>query len=195
MAKLEWKPGNMLYPLPAVLVTSVKEGRHDICTVAWAGTVCTNPPMVSISLRPSRLCYEYISASGVFVINVTTEKLVRETDYCGVRSGRDEDKFEKMGLKTAVGPHTGCMMLEDSPVCIECKVTEKKALGSHTMFIAKVLAVHVDEEYLDASERFDFAKTQPIVYSHGEYRGLGRYLGKFGYSVARKKAKRGVRRK
>ncbi len=194
MAKTEWKPGNMLYPLPAVLVTSVnKEGRHDVCTVAWAGTVCTNPPMVSISLRPSRLSYEYISETGVFVINATTEQIVRETDYCGVRSGRDEDKFEKMGLVASAGPHTGCMMLEKSPVCIECKVVEKKALGSHTMFLAEVVAVHVDEAYMDEKERFDFAKAQPIVYSHGEYRGLGRYLGKFGYSVAKKKVKRGRR--
>ena len=146
MTKIEWKPGNMLYPLPAVLVTSMnKKGQHDVCTVAWAGTVCTNPPMVSISLRPSRLSYDYICETGVFVINVTTEKLVRETDYCGVRSGRDEDKFEKMSLQASVGPHTGCMMLDESPVNIECKVALKKALGSHTMFIANVVAVHVDQ--------------------------------------------------
>ena len=186
MTKIEWKPGNMLYPLPAVLVTSMnKKGQHDVCTVAWAGTVCTNPPMVSISLRPSRLSYDYICETGVFVINVTTEKLVRETDYCGVRSGRDEDKFEKMG----------CMMLDESPVNIECKVFEKKALGSHTMFIANVVAVHVDDAYMDESKRFDFAKTQPIVYSHGEYRGLGKYLGKFGYSIAKKRVKKGSRPK
>ena len=191
MGKIEWKPGNMLYPLPAVLVTSRnEEGRSDICTVAWAGTVCTNPPMVSISLRPSRLSYEYICETGVFVINVTTEKLVRETDYCGVRSGRDEDKFEKMGLRGSSGPHTGCVMLEDSPVCIECEVVERKALGSHTMFLARVVAVHVDEAYMDERNRFDFAKARPIVYSHGEYRGLGRYFGKFGYSVA-KRVKKG----
>ena len=196
MAKIEWKPGNMLYPLPAVLVTSMnKKGQHDVCTVAWAGTVCTNPPMVSISLRPSRLSYDYICETGVFVINVTTEKLVRETDYCGVRSGRDEDKFEKMGLKASVGPHTGCMMIDESPVNIECKVALKKALGSHTMFIANVVAVHVDDTYMDESKRFDFAKTQPIVYSHGEYRGLGKYLGKFGYSIAKKRVKKGSRPK
>ncbi|MBP3879812.1 MAG: flavin reductase family protein [Lachnospiraceae bacterium] len=191
MAKVEWKPGNMLYPLPAVLVTSRnREGKEDVCTVAWAGTVCTNPPMVSISLRPSRLSYEYICETGVFVINVTTEKIVRETDYCGVRSGRNEDKFSRMKLKASPGPHTGCAMLEDSPVCIECKVAEKKELGSHTMFLANVVAVHVDDSYLDEKKKFDFAKTKPIVYSHGEYRGLGRYLGKFGYSVVKKKKKR-----
>ena len=127
--------------------------------------------------------------------NVTTEKLVRETDYCGVRSGRDEDKFEKMSLQASVGPHTGCMMLDESPVNIECKVFEKKALGSHTMFIANVVAVHVDDAYMDESKRFDFAKTQPIVYSHGEYRGLGKYLGKFGYSIAKKRVKKGSRPK
>ena len=148
--------------------------------------------MVSISLRASRLSYDYISATGVFVINATTEKIARATDYCGVRGGRNEDKFKKLGLSAVPGPHTGCMMLEDSPVCIECEVTEKKELGSHTMFLANVLAVHVDDQYLDANARFDFQKAGPIVYSHGEYRGLGRYLGKFGYSVA---GKRGNRKK
>lgn len=193
MGKQLWKPGNMLYPLPAVLVTSVSgEGLHDICTVAWAGTVCTNPPMVGISLRPSRLSYEYICDTGVFVINTTTEMLVKTTDYCGVRSGRDEDKFANLGISAVPGPHTGCMMLEDSPVCLECRVAEKKELGSHTLFLANVIAVHADERYMDENRKFHFQKSQPIVYSHGEYRGLGKCLGRFGFSV--KKAKK-IRKK
>ena len=127
MAKIEWKPGNMLYPLPAVLVTSKgKDGSEDVCTVAWAGTVCTNPPMVSISLRPSRLSYTYIHETGVFGLNITTEEIVRETDFCGVKSGRDLDKFKEMKLKKERAAHIDCPLLAASPVNIECEVTEEK---------------------------------------------------------------------
>ena len=191
MAKTTWKPGNMLYPLPAVLVTSRDaEGRDDVATVAWAGTVCTNPPMVSISLRPSRLSYQNIVETGVFVINLTTEALVEAVDCCGVRSGRDVDKFEKCGLAREEAEEISCSMLSASPVNIECRVTEKRDLGSHTMFIAQVLSVHVDDMYVSDNGRFSFEKSKPIVYSHGEYRAMGRRMGTFGFSVAKKKRKK-----
>jgi flavin reductase (DIM6/NTAB) family NADH-FMN oxidoreductase RutF len=150
--------------------------------------------MVSISLRPSRLSYTYIHETGVFGINITTEELAREMDFCGVRSGRDIDKFKALKLKKERAAHIDCPLLAASPVNIECEVTEEKALGSHTMIIARVLAVHIEDRYLDAKGKFDFNAAKPIVYSHGEYRGIGRYLGNFGYSVRKKKgrsAKRG----
>ena len=191
MAKTTWKPGNMLYPLPAVLVTSRDaEGRDDVATVAWAGTVCTNPPMVSISLRPSPLSYQNIVETGVFVIKLTTEALVEAVDFCGVRSGRDVDKFEKCGLVREEAEEISCSMLSASPVNIECRVTEKRDLGSHTMFIAQVLSVHVDDMYVSDNGRFSFEKSKPIVYSHGEYRAMGRRMGTFGFSVAKKKRKK-----
>ncbi len=178
----------MLYPLPAVLVTSQnKEGKINVCTVAWAATVCTNPPMLGISLRPSRLTYEYIRETGVFAVNVTTEKLVKETDLCGVKSGRDVDKFSAFHLAVENAKHIACPLLSASPVNIECRVTEEIPLGSHNLFLARVLAVHVEEEYMDEKGKFDFNATKPIVYSHGEYMGLGRRQGTFGYSVKRGK--------
>lgn len=181
----------MLYPLPAVLITSKnKAGQEDVCTVAWAGTVCTNPPMLSISLRPSRLSYEYISETGVFVVNLTNEKLAFATDYCGVVSGRDTNKFEKANLTRSPAQEIDCSMIEESPVCIECRVSEQKNLGSHTMFLADVLAVHADRQYMDEKGRFDFDLARPIVYSHGEYHALGKCLGTFGYSVRKKKIRR-----
>ncbi len=189
MAKQIWKAGNMLYPLPAVLVTSKNQaGEEDVCTVAWAGTVCTNPPMVSISLRKSRLTYDYIMDTGCFVINLTTEQLAWATDYCGVRSGRNENKFETAHLTTEAGEMIDCPLISESPVNIECRVTETKDLGSHTMFIAEVLCVHADDQYMDEQNKFDLSKTKPIVYSHGEYHTVGSKLGTFGYSVRKKAA-------
>ena len=191
MAKITWRPGNMLYPLPAVLVTSKSAaGEEDVCTVAWAGTVCSDPVMVSISLRPSRKTYENIRESGSFVVNVTTEELAHATDFCGVRSGRDLDKFAAEKLATEPAEKIDCPMLAASPVNLECRVREELALGSHTMFVGEVLAVHVEENYLDEKGRFDFAACRPLAYCHGEYRAIGRKLGSFGYSVKKKK-KRG----
>ena len=196
MAKITWRPGNMLYPLPAVLVTSKSaEGAADVCTVAWAGTVCSDPVMVSISLRPSRKSYVNIRETGVFVVNITTEELAHATDFCGVRSGRDLDKFRAEGLLTEPAEKIDCPMLTASPVNLECWVREELALGSHTLFIGEVLAVHVDESYLDEKGRFDFAACRPLVYCHGEYRAIGRKLGSFGYSVQKKKIKKGSRRR
>ncbi|MER2023986.1 MAG: flavin reductase family protein [Eubacteriales bacterium] len=189
--KVEWKPGNMLYPLPAVLVSSKSgDGRCDVCTVAWAGTVCTNPPMIGISLRPSRQTYEFISETDVFVVNVTTEEMTHAVDYCGVKSGKNENKFETAHLTPVPAAHVDCPMIGESPVSIECRVKEKLALGSHTLFIGEVVGVHVDASYVDAEGAFHFSDVKPIVYCHGEYRGIGKALGTFGYSVRKKKNKK-----
>jgi len=186
MKKQQWKPGNMLYPLPAVMVSLGREGESpNIITVAWTGTVCTNPPMVYISVRPERYSYGIIKKTGKFVINLTTEKLAKAADFCGVRSGRDVDKFKETGLTWEAGPVTGCPMIQESPVNLECEVSEIRELGSHHMFLAKVCAVHVAEDYMDAKGKFQLNRTGLLAYSHGEYMGLGKKLGTFGYSVKR----------
>lgn len=188
MSKQSWKPGNMLYPLPVVMVSAAdKEGRDDIITVAWTGTVCTNPPMVSISIRPERYSYHMIRETGEFVINLTTEELAFATDYCGVKSGRDVDKFKETGLTREKAEKVKAPMIAEAPVSIECKVKEIRELGSHHMFIAQVAAVHADEKYMDEKNRFDLNRARPIVYSHGEYLGTGKKLGTFGYSVKKQK--------
>ena len=186
--KQTWKPGNMLYPLPAVIVSVTDgKGEDDIITVAWTGTVCTNPPMVYISVRPERYSYHMIKETGEFVINLTTEKLAFATDYCGVRSGRDTDKFKDTGLTREKADHVKAPMIKESPVSIECRVREVKELGSHHMFLADVLAVHADEAYMDEKNRFDLNMAGPLVYSHGEYLGTGKKIGTFGYSVKKKR--------
>ena len=188
MSKQQWKPGNMLYPLPAVMVTVADgEGKDNIITIAWTGTICTNPPMVSISVRKSRYSYEMLKNSGEFVINLTTEKLAYATDYCGVKSGRDVDKFLEMKLTRGKALKVKAPLIEESPVNIECRVTSVEELGSHVLFLAKVEAVHADEKYMDENGKFDLKLADPIVYSHGEYYGLGKKIGKFGYSVKKKK--------
>lgn len=180
----------MLYPLPAVMV-SVRDhsGRDNIITVAWAGTVCTNPPMVSISVRPQRHSYAMLEESQAFVINLTTEDMCFATDFCGVRSGKDVDKFEQMKLTKTEAVKIQAPMIEESPVNIECKVKKIEKLGSHHMFLAEVVAVHADEAYMDENGRFDLNRANPMIYSHGEYFGLGKKLGTFGYSVKKKKSK------
>ena len=191
MPKVEWKPGNMLYPLPVVLVSVAdEEGNDNIITVAWAGTVCTNPPMVSISVRPERYSYQMLMDTKEFVINLTTEKLAYATDYCGVKSGRDVDKFKAVRLTRQPASHVGAPMIKESPVSIECRVREIKEYGSHSVFLADVLAVHVDSKYMDEKGKFDLALAYPIVYSHGEYYGLGKKLGTFGYSIKKKRQKK-----
>ena len=191
MGKQTWKAGNMVYPLPAVMVSCAdKEGNQNIITVAWTGTVCTNPAMAYISVRPERYSYKMIRESGEFVINLTTEKLAYATDWCGVRSGRDYDKFKEMKL-TAGKAETleYAPIIEECPVNIECKVVEVKELGSHHMFLAEVKAVRVDESYMNENGKFELNKTGLLAYSHGEYFSLGKSLGTFGYSV-RKPAKK-----
>jgi flavin reductase (DIM6/NTAB) family NADH-FMN oxidoreductase RutF len=188
MERQTWKPGNMLYPLPAVLVSVAdRNGAQNLFTVAWTGTICSDPPMVSISVRPERYSYHMIEETGEFVINLTTENLAYATDYCGVKSGRDVDKWKEMKLTKIAGEHVKAAMIEESPVNIECRVTQKLELGSHHMFIAEVLAVHVDEKYLDESGRFHLNDSKPLVYSHGRYHSLGKELGTFGYSVKKRK--------
>lgn len=191
MGKQVWKPGNMLYPLPAVLVSVGDEsGRTNILTVAWTGTVCTNPAMVYISVRPERYSYPMLAESGEFVINLTTEKLARATDYCGVRSGRDVDKWKETGLHAGNSVSLSYTpVIEESPVNIECKVTEIKELGSHHMFLAEVAAVQADGAYFDENDKFELNESGLLVYSHGEYLGLGERLGSFGYSVKKKRKK------
>lgn len=186
MGKELWKAGNMLYPLPVVMVSCAEEGKHNIITVAWAGTVCTNPPMLSICVRPERFSYGMIARTKEFVVNLTTKELVRACDYCGVKSGRDVDKFKETGLTAAAAVYVKAPLIAQSPVNIECSVNEILKLGSHDMFLAKVLGVHVDKQYMEENGKFDLNRAHPVVYSHGEYYGLGELLGSFGYSVKKK---------
>lgn len=184
MSKELWRAGNMLYPLPAVMVSVAdSSGKPNIITIAWVGTVCSNPPMVSISVRPERYSYNIIKETGEFVINLTTKELAYATDYCGVKSGRDVDKFAQMKLTPEKAEYVKAPLIGESPVNIECRVKQVIPLGSHDMFIAKVLAVHVDEQYKDETGKFCLEKAEPIMYSHGEYLGCGEKLGTFGYSV------------
>lgn len=187
MSKEIWKPGNMLYPLPVVMVSCAdSDGRANIITIAWTGTICTNPPMVSISVRPERYSYNIIKETGEFVINLTTRKLAYATDYCGVVSGRDVDKFDKLGLTKGKAEHVNVPMIAESPVNIECRVKDIIPLGSHDMFLAEVLAVHADEQYKDEKGKFCLENAEPIMYSHGDYLVCGEKLGKFGYSIKKK---------
>lgn len=194
MGREVWKPGNMLYPLPVVMVSMQDENKKsNIITLAWVGTVCTNPPMVSISVRPERYSYPILARTGEFVINLTTRDLTYATDYCGVKSGRDVDKFHEMKLTAIPGVHVQAPMIEESPVNIECRVRQIVPLGSHDMFLADVLAVHADDKYMDAKHKFHLEKAEPIVYSHGAYLCCGEQLGTFGYSV--RKSRQGCSRK
>lgn len=187
MGKQQWKPGNMLYPIPAVMVSVAGgEDRDNIITIAWTGTVCTNPPMVYISVRKSRHSYELLKKAGDFVINLTTERLAYATDYCGVKSGRDVDKFQEMKLTKRKASLVTSPMIEESPVNIECKITSEQELGSHVMFLAQVVAVHAEEAYMDENQKFDLQKAKPLVYSHGEYFSVGKALGRFGFSVRKR---------
>lgn len=191
MKKEFWKPGNMLYPLPAVMVSCQdKESKPNIITVAWTGTICTNPAMVYISVRPERYSYNIIKNSGEFVINLTTKELAKAVDFCGVRSGRDVDKFESLHLTAHPSEKVNAPYIEECPVNIECSVKEIKELGSHHMFLATVEGVHIDSKFLDDNGKFNLNKSELIVYSHGEYFDLGQKLGTFGYSVKKKRAKR-----
>lgn len=186
MGKEIWKPGNMLYPLPAVMVSCQKEGeRPNIITVAWAGNVCSSPAMLSISVRKERYSYSAIKETGEFVVNLVNQDLVRAADWCGVKSGRDYDKFREMKLTPQDSQKISAPGIAESPVNIECKVRHVLELGSHDMFVAEVVCVTVDNKYMDDHGRFDLGKADLITYSHGEYFSLGKKVGKFGYSVAK----------
>ena len=187
-SRAQWKPGNMIYPVPAVLVTVADcEGNSNIITIAWTGTICTNPPMAYISVRPERYSYHMLRESGEFVINLATESMAYATDYCGVRSGRNVDKWKETGLTPVPAQTVKAPVIAESPVAIECRVTEVKELGSHHMFLAEVLCVHVDASYMDKSGKFELNRTGLLAYSHGEYLELGKRAGTFGYSVRKKK--------
>ncbi len=188
MGREIFKPGNMLYPLPAVMVSCQRPGeKPNIITLAWAGTICSDPAMVSISVRPERYSYSIIKETGEFVINLSTKSLTRATDYCGVKSGRDTDKFKEMNLTPLPSQRIGAPGIAESPVCIECKVESSRLLGSHEMFIAKVLAVTADDRFMDGKGKFLLNDCDLMAYSHGEYFSLGEKLGKFGYSVQKKR--------
>lgn len=183
-----WKPGNMLYPIPAVMVSCQREGeKPNIITVAWAGNVCSSPAMLSISVRKERYSYDILKETGEFVVNLTNRKLAAATDWCGVRSGKDYDKFKEMHLTPQESRFVSAPGIAESPVNIECKVKNILELGSHDMFVAEVLGVTVDEKLLDNKGKFDLRAADLISYSHGEYFTLGEKIGKFGYSVAKKK--------
>jgi len=187
MSKQSWKPGNMLYPLPVVMVSCNRKGeKPNIVTVAWTGTICSDPAMVSISVRPERYSHDIIEETGEFVINHVTKDLTYATDYCGVRSGRDVDKFKEMNLTPLPSKMIDAVGIEESPVNIECKVVEVKKLGSHDMFIAEVVNVTVDDRYMDENNKFNLNDSDLVAYSHGEYFTLGEKIGTFGYSVRKK---------
>jgi flavin reductase (DIM6/NTAB) family NADH-FMN oxidoreductase RutF len=191
LGKTTWKPGTFVYPIPAILVScGDHEDNHNLITIAWTGTICTDPAMTYISIRPDRHSYEIIKRTKEFVINLTTEDLAYATDYCGVKSGRDLDKFKEMKLTKEKATKVKAPMIKESPVNIECRVENIVPLGSHHMFTAKVLAVNVDEKYLDEKNKFHLNQAKPITYCHGHYYGLKKSLGHFGFSVAKKKKKR-----
>lgn len=191
MGKVSFKPGTMIYPLPAVMVScGENEGEYNITTVAWTGTVCSDPPMCYISLRKDRHSHQIISRTRQFVINLTTEQLAAATDWCGVKSGRDFNKFESMGLTAVKAPDVNAPMIRESPLNIECEVVEIKELGSHDMFLSRVVGVLAEESLMrEDNGLFDLESAGLMAYSHGKYYSLGRRLGFFGFSVQKKKRK------
>ena len=188
MAKQTWKGSTLLNPEPPVLVSCGSMEAANLITIGWTGTICTQPSMMSISVRPERYSYQLIKDSGEFVINLPTRKLVRAVDWCGVKSGRDYDKFAEMKLTPLPASTVSCPILAESPVNLECQVTQVIPLGSHDLFLAKVTAVDVDEALLDEKGKLCLERADLIVYSHGEYFALGKQLGTFGYSVRKKAA-------
>lgn len=188
MSKQVWKPSTMLNPVPAVMVTSADgSGKPNIITLAWAGTINSEPPMLSISVRKERYSHGLIMDKGMFVVNLVTEKLTFAADFCGVKSGRDTDKFTEMGLTPEKASFVDVPMIRESPVSIECIVRNRLELGSHDMFIAEIVAADVEESLLDEKGKLHIDKAGLICYSHGYYWTLGKSLGYFGYSVAKKK--------
>ena len=189
MAKVEWKAGTFIYPIPAVMVTSGTMEKSNIMTVAWTGILNTNPAMCYISVRPERYSYNLIKNSGEFVINLTNKKLAFATDWCGVKSGKYYDKFKEMNLTKEKAKHVKCPLIKDSPVSVECKVKEIRELGSHHLFIAEVLSIDADDKYINEKGAFDISKCDLIAYANGGYYSLDKKIGKFGFSVEKKKRK------
>lgn len=192
MAKVDWKPGTMIYPLPAVMVSvGNTPEEYNIITVSWTGTICSDPPMCYVSIRPGRFSYDILKRTGEFVINLTTRDLAFATDWCGVKSGRNHQKFQEMGLTPGKASKVNAPIIEEAPVNIECRVTQIIPLGTHDMFMAEVVNVKADDKFIDPQTgAFNLEKADPIAYSHGQYFTLGKKLGKFGFSVEKKKKKR-----
>ena len=188
--KVMWKPGTFLYPLPVVMVSCGTMEKSNIITVAWTGILNTNPATVYIAVRPSRYSYHLIKEEGEFVINLTNKNLVRATDWCGVKTGSQVDKFKEMKLTKEKANFVKCPMIKESPVSVECKVREIQEMGSHHIFIADVLAIDADRQYIDENGAFDISKCDLIAYANGHYYALGKKLGKFGFSVQKKKKNR-----
>lgn len=194
MSKKIWKSGTFVYPIPAVLVSCGNMEKSNILTVAWTGIINTNPARVYISVRPERYSYNLIKESGEFVINLTNEKLAYATDWCGVRSGAKFDKFKEMNLTKEKAEFVSSPLIKESPVSVECRIVEEKNYGSHTMFIAEVLSIDANEKYIDSNGSFDISKCNLIAYANGGYYPLGKKIGKFGYSVEKKKSKANKKR-
>lgn len=192
MAKQFWKGSALLAPVPAVLVTCGTMENPNVLTIGWTGICCTRPPMTYISVRPERFSHDIIEKSGEFVINLTTSAMVRQTDFCGVKSGRDVNKFEACNFHTVPSCKLSVPLIEECPVSLECRVTEVKPLGSHTMFLAEIVGIDVDERYIDSKRKLNLQQCGITAYAHGEYFALGRKLGDFGYSVRKKKKQRKV---
>ena len=190
MSKIMWKPGTFLYPIPAVMVSCGTMLKSNIITVAWTGIINTNPAIIYISVRPSRFSYQIIKKNKEFVINFTDEKLVYQTDWCGIKTGSKIDKFKEMKLTKEKAKFVNCPMIKESPVSVECKVIEIKEFESHHMFIAEVLAIHADTRFIDANGTFDISKCNLTAYANGGYYKLGRKIGSFGYSVRKNRIKK-----
>lgn len=190
MAKVAWKAGTMLAPLPPALISCGTLQKPNAMTAAWSGIICTEPTLVYVSIRPSRFSNELIRKSGEFVINVPTVEMAKAVDFCGVKSGRDIDKFKQTGLIAAKSSVVSAPQVEQSPISLECKVKEIKSFGTHDMFWAEVVAVDIDEKYLDKSSALRLDKAGLLAYAHGFYYALGRKVGKFGWSVEKKSTKR-----
>ena len=187
MSKLKWKPGTFVYPLPPVLVSCGTVDKPNVLTVAWTGILCTDPAMTYVSIRKERFSHDIIKQNGEFVINLASSDMASLVDYCGVKSGKNVNKFKECNLTCEKGTECNVPMIKECPVSIECKVAEIKELGSHDMFMAKVLAINVDEKYMDSTGKFDMEACDLLAYSHGQYYKLGKRLGKFGFSVKKKK--------
>lgn len=186
--KRSWKPGTLLTPVPAVMVScGSSPEEHNIITIAWTGIINSKPPMTYVSIRPERHSYQLIKDSGEFVINITTKELAKATDWCGVKSGKDFDKFKEMNLTPVASEKVSCPSIAESPLNLECKVTEIKSLGSHDMFLAEIVAVQAAEQFIDEETgKFSIEHSDPITYMHGHYYNIGKRIGGFGFSVMKK---------
>lgn len=187
MSKIFWKGSTILSPVPSVLVTCGTLEKPNVLTIGWTGIVCSHPPMTYISVRPERFSYNIIADSGEFAVNLTTSALCRQTDYCGVKSGRDTDKIKDCGFHLLPSQKISVPIIEECPVALECRVTEQKELGSHTMFLAEIVGIDIDDKYIDSKGKLNLQQCGLSAYAHGEYFALGRKLGDFGFSVRKKK--------